>query len=65
MSGIRARDTKIELAIRKALFARGYRYRTAVVKVFQIGDFNQCDRSKRDTFHRLSAVSSKGPKVTI
>ncbi|MFW2829490.1 very short patch repair endonuclease [Sphingomonas sp. ID0503] len=30
MSGIRARDTKIELAIRKALFARGYRYRTDV-----------------------------------
>ncbi|HKT85110.1 MAG TPA: very short patch repair endonuclease, partial [Novosphingobium sp.] len=30
MSGIRARDTKIEVAIRKALFARGYRYRTDV-----------------------------------
>ncbi len=27
MSGIRGRDTKIELVIRKALFARGYRYR--------------------------------------
>lgn len=27
MSGIRARDTKIEIAIRKALFAKGYRYR--------------------------------------
>lgn len=30
MSGIRARDTKIEIAIRKALFARGFRYRTDV-----------------------------------
>lgn len=30
MSGIRARDTKIEVAVRKALFARGYRYRTDV-----------------------------------
>jgi len=27
MSGIRGRDTKIELVIRRALFARGYRYR--------------------------------------
>lgn len=30
MSGIRGRDTKIELAIRKGLFALGYRYRTDV-----------------------------------
>lgn len=27
MSGIRSHDTKIELAIRKALFAQGFRYR--------------------------------------
>lgn len=27
MSGIRARDTKIEVAVRKSLFALGYRYR--------------------------------------
>jgi DNA mismatch endonuclease (patch repair protein) len=30
MSGIRGRDTKIEVAIRKALHARGLRYRTDV-----------------------------------
>ena len=30
MSGIRGRDTKIEIAIRKGLFARGFRYRTDV-----------------------------------
>lgn len=30
MSGIRGRDTGIELAIRKALFARGLRFRTDV-----------------------------------
>lgn len=30
MSGIRGRDTKIEIAIRKGLFALGYRYRTDV-----------------------------------
>ena len=27
MSGIRGRDTRIEVAVRKALFARGFRYR--------------------------------------
>lgn len=27
MSGIKGRDTKIELAVRKALFAKGYRFR--------------------------------------
>lgn len=30
MSGIRGRNTKIEVAIRKGLFALGYRYRTDV-----------------------------------
>lgn len=30
MAGIRGRDTKIEVAVRKALFARGYRYRIDV-----------------------------------
>lgn len=30
MSGIRGRDTKIEVSIRKALHARGFRYRTDV-----------------------------------
>lgn len=30
MSGIRGRDTGIELAVRKALHARGFRYRLAV-----------------------------------
>lgn len=33
MSGIRGRDTKIEVAIRKALHARGLRYRTDVRKL--------------------------------
>src|SRR6476469_9536278 len=30
MSGIRGRDTKIELAVRRALHARGFRYRLDV-----------------------------------
>lgn len=30
MAGIRGRDTKIEVAVRKALFARGFRYRIDV-----------------------------------
>ena len=30
MAGIRGRDTKIEIAVRKALHARGLRYRTDV-----------------------------------
>ncbi len=30
MSGIRRRDTKIEVAVRKALFAKGFRYRVDV-----------------------------------
>lgn len=30
MSGIRGRDTRIEVAVRKALFARGFRYRLNV-----------------------------------
>lgn len=29
MSGIRSRDTQIELIVRKGLFAKGYRYRVA------------------------------------
>jgi len=33
MSGIRRRDTKIELAVRKGLFALGYRYRVDVGKL--------------------------------
>lgn len=30
MSGIRGRDTKLEVSVRKALHARGFRYRTGV-----------------------------------
>lgn len=33
MSGIRARDTRIEVAVRKALFARGFRYRLNVQRL--------------------------------
>lgn len=33
MAGIRGRNTKIEVAIRKGLFALGYRYRTDVRKL--------------------------------
>ena len=34
MSGIRSKNTKIEVAIRKALFARGFRYRIHANNVF-------------------------------
>ena len=33
MSGIRRRDTKLEVAVRKALHARGFRYRVDVRKL--------------------------------
>ena len=34
MSGIRARNTQPEIVLRKALFARGFRYRINVRKIF-------------------------------